>query len=69
MIADAFFKVAGLAFAFFLLWILLMGYKAVQLEQACLLIGYPQSRLTVTGEGYCIRRVNQTDEVLHLERP
>jgi hypothetical protein len=44
-----------------------IGLRRVNAVTACLAAGYPQYQLTLK-EVYCVRRVNQTDEVVLLDK-
>ena len=62
--------VLSLGGALFLLGVLaiLVTYLIVsaRAEKACLKLGYRETSLSWTLEPYCVRRVNQTDEVVPL---
>jgi len=45
----------------------LLVFPSPRLHDQCLTNGYPQYQFTYTGEVYCIRRINGTDEVKPLD--
>ena len=45
----------------------LWGIRSYRAERDCLAHGYPDSKITMS-QVYCIKRVNQTDEVVPLSR-
>jgi hypothetical protein len=45
----------------------LTGVKNVSNSNFCLSKGYPDSRITITFEKYCIKRVDQTDTVIKAD--
>lgn len=50
--------------------IIATAYVSTYASYQCLNAGYPQYRLFLSADGmdiYCIRRVNQTDEIMRLD--
>lgn len=44
------------------------GFKALAIERFCLSKGYPSAEVYIYAESYCIRRINQSDEVMPVSR-
>lgn len=40
--------------------------QSVTRKEWCLINGYPEIKYTINGEDYCVRRVNNTDEVVRV---
>lgn len=53
-------------FVAFVLWLVFMLARGLYVETQCLRAGYPDSKVTAIGTAYCVRRVDQTDEVIPL---
>lgn len=56
------------AFVLFLLYLGVAMYRGGEAENACLAAGYRESRVDFKMRQYCIRRVDQTDEVIRLDK-
>lgn len=48
------------------IWFGVFAVRSYTTQAECLRVGYPDSRVTLALTSYCIRRVNQTDEVVPL---
>jgi len=59
--------VSGLA-AILMSMFIYFGSKQIQIEKFCLSKGYPSAEVYIGSESYCIRRINQSDEVMPVSR-
>jgi len=50
-----------------IVFFVVMGVKAARLDADCLRAGYPNSKMTWNLEGYCVKRVDQTDTVVPID--
>jgi hypothetical protein len=53
--------------AFSAMWLVFTMVDRMQLARECFSLGYPETRMSVMFEKYCVARENQSDIVLPIE--
>ena len=65
-VLDVFIWIIGTIIIGFVVFVAVYGTVNISSEKACLALGWPSTKVDVSLNAYCVKRVDQTDIVVPL---